>query len=81
MTALILPVVNHVNANVLDITIIIAYFAHVGKTFFVVQFVRNSPNHGWLYNHACIRGELLANAQAAITRKILNGIPGVTKPM
>jgi hypothetical protein len=34
-----------------------------------------------LYNHASIFGELLANAQAAITRKIEKGIPGVINPM
>ena len=76
-----LPVVNHVNANVLDITINIRYFPLVGNTFLVVQFVRNSPNQGWLYNQACKRGELLAKAHAATTKKMLNGMPGVTNPM
>jgi hypothetical protein len=43
--------------------------------------VKNLPNHGWLYNHFSIFGELFANAHAAITKKIENGIPGVITPM
>ena len=80
-TAFILPVKYQVNAKVELITNIIAYFPFIGNTLFFVQLVKNLPNHGWLYYQASILGELFANAQAATTKNIENGIPGVTKPM
>src|SRR6056300_993470 len=79
-TALMLPVVNQRNANEDDITITIAYLPLVGNTLFCVQLVKNGPKCLWLYNQSCIRLLDLANAQAAITKNILNGIPGTTTP-
>ena len=53
-TAFMLPVKYQVNASVVDITNTIAYLPFCGNTFFCVQFVRNLPNHGWLYNQRSI---------------------------
>ena len=80
-TAFRFAVKNQVKNKVDDITSIIAYFPLSGNTLFFTQLVRNGPNHGWLYNHFSIRGELLAKAQAAMTKKIEKGMPGVMNPM
>ena len=71
----------HNITNEIDIIIIMEYFARWGNTRYFPQLVKNGPKYLWLNNHLCIRSELRAKLKAAIIRKILKGMPGVTTPM
>jgi len=75
------PVVIHRMMRLESMVITIAHLPAVGNTRFSDQLRRNVPNILWFINQSCHLFDPLAKQKAAATVGVLQGIPGVTRPM